>query len=105
MSDDWRLRIRVHDPSQAHLLAEQMAAWALQDELEHAFHDRVAVSNDGDELFCYTATQEQAERVQEMIHSLAAKEGWQVDVELKRWHPVAEEWEDPAKPLPASEGE
>jgi hypothetical protein len=105
MSDDWRLHIQVHDPGHAVQMAEQMAAWALQDELEAAFHDRVAISADGGELFCYTATREQAERVLQMVDSLASEKGWQVDSELARWHPVAEEWEDPDKPLPASEGE
>ncbi|MBV8712907.1 MAG: hypothetical protein JOY56_14060, partial [Solirubrobacterales bacterium] len=28
-----------------------------------------------------------------------------VELELKRWHPEAEEWEDPEKPLPTSDAE
>jgi hypothetical protein len=103
MSDDWRLRIHVHDPEHAVQMGEQLAAWNLQDELEAAFHDRVAISGEGNEAFCYTATREQAERVREMISSLASEKGWQLDIELARWHPVAEEWEDPDKPLPSSE--
>ncbi len=103
MSDDWRLRIHIRDPDHAALMAEQMAAWAIQDELQAAFHDRVAISADGGELFCYTASREQAERVQEMIRSAAAEKGWNAEMELARWHPVAEEWEDPDKPLPASD--
>lgn len=105
MSDDWRLRIRVHDPDHAAQMAEQMAAWGLQDELEAAFQDRVAISGESGELFCYTATRDQAETVQQRIRSVAAEKGWQADVELARWHPAAEEWEDPDKPLPASEGD
>lgn len=105
MSDDWRLRIRVHDPAHAAQMAEQMAAWALQDELEAAFHERVVISGEKGELFCYTASREQAERVQERISSVAAEKGWQVEVELARWHPVAEEWEDPDRPLPTSDSD
>jgi len=105
MNDDWRLHIQVHDPTHAAQMAEQMANWEVQDELEAAFHDRVVISGDGRELFCYAATREQAERVREMLDSLAAKKGWQVEVELARWHPVAEEWEDPEKPLPNTEGD
>jgi hypothetical protein len=33
---------------------------------------------------------------------LAREQGWTVDAELRRWHPVAEEWEDPERPLPVS---
>ena len=105
MSDDWRLRIHVHDPDHAAQMAEQMAAWAIQDELQAAFHDRVVISADGGELFCYTASREQAERVQEMIRLVAAQKGWNTEIELAHWHPVAEEWEDPDKPLPASDAD
>jgi hypothetical protein len=105
MSDDWRLDIHVHDTEHAAQMAEQVAAWGLQDELEAAFHDRVVVSNDGGELFCYTADRDQAERVQERIRSLAAEKGWQVDINLSRWHPVSEEWEDPDKPLPVNQSD
>ena len=105
MSDDWRLKIHVHDPEHAARMAEQVAAWGLQDELEAAFHDRVAVSADGSELFCYTANREQAEGVEAKIRSLAAEKGWQVEIALTRWHPAAEEWADPDKPLPSSDGE
>ena len=103
MSDDWRLNIHVHDPEHAAQMAEQVAAWGLQDELEAAFKDRVVLSADGSELFCYTATRAQAESVEEKIRSLAAEKGWQAEIKLSRWHPAAEEWEDPDKPLPASE--
>jgi hypothetical protein len=105
MSDDWRLDIHVHDPAYAVQMAEQVVAWGLQDELEAAFHDRVVISTGGGELFCYSADREQAERVQERVRSLAADKGWRVDVTLARWHPVAEEWEDPDKPLPASQSD
>ncbi len=105
MSDDWRLKIHVRDFEHAAQMAEQVATWGLQDELEAAFHDRVAVSADRGELFCYTADRDQAERVRERIRSLAAEKGWEVEITLSRWHPVAEEWEDPDKPLPASQSD
>ena len=105
MSDDWRLRIRVHDPAHAARMSEQMAAWGLQDELEAAFHDRVVISGEGSELFCYSASRDQAEHVEGRIRSIAAEKGWQVEVELAHWHPVSEEWEDPDTPLPTSDSD
>jgi hypothetical protein len=105
MSDDWRLRITFHDGGAAAELRERLEATDLEHELESAFHDRIVVSADGDEVFCYAGTRDQAERVTELIRSLAAERGWRVDIELTRWHPAAEEWRDPDTPLPSSPAE
>lgn len=86
-------------------MRERLEATQLEHELAAAFRDRVVVSVDGAEVFCYTGTREQAERAEQLIRSLAAERGWQVEAELTRWHPTAEEWQDPDKPLPSSSGE
>jgi hypothetical protein len=103
MADDWRLRISFRGDSRADELRERLEATDLEHTLEDAFGDRVAVSADGDEVFAYTGTRQQAERVADVVRSEAAKLGWQVDLELRRWHPTAEDWEDPDKPLPSTE--
>jgi hypothetical protein len=72
----------------------------LEHDLSDAFHDRVIVSRDGDRVFLYAGTREQAEAARKLIDKLAAEHGWNVGAELKRWHPTAEEWEDPDLPLP-----
>jgi len=105
MSDDWRLRIDLHESGLAHRLTEHLNASHLEHDLRDAFHDRVVVSRDGGQLFCYTDTLEQARRVQELISSLAQQHGWPLQLELRRWHPVAEDWEDPDAPLPVSDSE
>jgi hypothetical protein len=103
MADDWRLRISFHGDSRADELRERLEATDLEHTLEDAFQDRVAVSADDNEVFAYTGTREQAERVAELVSSQAAERDWQVDLELRRWHPTAEVWEDPDKPLPATD--
>ena len=105
MSDDWRLRIDLHEEDAAHNLTGQLEARELEHDLEASFHDRIVVSRDGAELFCYAATREQAERTERLIRSLAAEHGWQLDFDLKHWHPSEEEWEDPDKPLPEDDAE
>jgi hypothetical protein len=65
----------------------------------------VIVSRDGDTLFLYSATREQIESARAAVEKLAEQHGWAIEVELRRWHPDSEEWEDPDKPLPASEAE
>ena len=75
----------------------------LEHDLSSAFGDRVAVSRDGDRVFLYAGSREQVELARDHLRGLAAEHGWKLGIELKRWHPVAEDWEDPDAPLPADD--
>lgn len=86
----------------AHALRERLDAGVLEHDLKSAFHDRVIVSIDGPELFCYAGTREQAERALALIERLAGEHGWELETRLERWHPLAERWEAPDKPLPST---
>jgi hypothetical protein len=105
MADDWRLRISFSGDSRSDELRERLEAIDLEHTLEDAFADRVAVSSDHDEVFAYAGTREQAEAVGRLVRSVASENDWQVELELRRWHPTAEDWEDPDKPLPSTEAE
>jgi hypothetical protein len=98
VSDDWRLRIDLHDARASFRLTELLEK--SEPELESDFDDRVAVSRDDTEVFAYTGTRALAERVEVLVRQLADENGWDIETDLKRWHPVAEEWEDPSRPLP-----
>jgi hypothetical protein len=86
-------------------LSGRLEGSQLEHDLDTSFHDRVIVSVDGPEVFCYTGTREQAERAAQVIRSVAAEQTWHVDFELKRWHPIAEEWRDPDEALPADDAQ
>jgi hypothetical protein len=105
MNDDWRLRVDLHQDGLANLLTAHLEGSELEHDLETEFHDRVIVSADGPQVFCYTGTREQAERAERVIRSVAAEQKWDVDFELAHWHPIAEEWESPDVPLPADEAQ
>ncbi len=100
MNDDWRLTIDLREGGYARRLGELLSGEELEHDLERTFHDRVVVSVDGPEVFCYTGTREQAERADQLIRRLAEQHGWPLEVTLAHWHPTAEEWEDPDAPLP-----
>lgn len=106
MNDDWRLQI---DPaaggSDAGSMVERLNAGDLEHELSDSFHDRVIVSRDGDTVFLYAATREQLDSAGAAVEKLAGEHGWAIATELRRWHPDAEEWEDPDEPLPATDAE
>jgi hypothetical protein len=105
MSDDWRLRIEVHEQSRARRLLQHVDATELEHQLETAFHDRVVVSNEGPTIFFYAGQREQAEQAREVARRFADEQGWEVDLELRHWHPTSEAWEDPDKPLPADDAQ
>jgi hypothetical protein len=102
MSDDWRLRVGMFDHGAAKALTERLEAEELGEDLQKSFGDRLIVSGEGPDVLVYTGERAQADAAAEAIRGIAAKHGWDVEFELKRWHPTAEEWEDPDAPLPAT---
>jgi hypothetical protein len=104
MNDEWRLQVDPQNPSHAQALTERLEARELEHDLSNAFHDRVIVSRDDTRLFLYAGSREQIESARELLLSLARQHGWEISLELKRWHPTAEEWEEPDKALPTDEG-
>jgi hypothetical protein len=105
MSDDWRLQVGLFEDGAARELTERLAAERLGDSIETAFGDQLIVSVDGADVFCYAGERAQAELAADAIRTIAAERGWDVELRLKRWHPTAEEWEDPDVPLPTTDAE
>jgi hypothetical protein len=105
MGDDWRLRVELFDDGMARALTERLEAERLGENLETSFGDRLIVSVEGPTVFCYAGDRFHAEQAADAIRALAADHGWDVELELKRWHPAAEEWRDPDEPLPTSDAE
>jgi hypothetical protein len=100
MNDDWRLRVDLEEEGLAHELTSRLEAFDLAHDLRTSFGDRVIVSRDGPEVFCYTATLEQAQAAEGAIRAVAGEHGWNLEAKIEHWHPVAEQWEDPDERLP-----
>jgi hypothetical protein len=105
MSDDWRLHVGLVDDGAARELTERLHAERLGEDVQTAFGDQLIVSGDGPNVFIYAGERAQAELAAEAIRTIAAEHGWEVALELKRWHATAEEWEDPDVPLPRTDAE
>ena len=105
MSDDWRLRISLRESGHVHKLAERLEGSELEHDLETSFHDRLVVSHEGGEVFCYAGSREQVEGAEDLVRSLATEHGWHAAYDLQRWHESAQQWEDPDVPLPQSDAE
>jgi hypothetical protein len=100
VNDDWRLRVTLPESAHADALASRLETAEMERDLDKSLHDRVIITRDAEELFCYAGTREQAEEAQGLIQKLAEEHGWRPTYELRHWHPVAEQWEDPDVPLP-----
>lgn len=100
MHDEWRLQVDVHDEGHTRPFVARLEAQDLQHDLSDAFHDRVVVTRDEARVFLYAGTRDQAEGGRSLVQTEAQQHGWTVDLDLRRWHPSAEDWEDPDKPLP-----
>jgi hypothetical protein len=105
MADDWRLEVGLFDQGRARALTERLEAERLGEDLEASFGDRLAVSGDGPNVFVYAGERAQAEAATNVIRRIAGEHDWDIEVELKRWHPTAEEWEDPDLALPQTDAE
>ncbi len=105
MGDDWRLQIGLFEQGRAHTLTEHLSAGKLGDDLEEEFGERLVVSADPPNVFVYAGSRAQAETAEATIRKVAAEHDWDIEIQLKHWHPTAEDWEDPDKPLPTTDAE
>lgn len=107
MSDDFRVKVTLPDRPDATWLGERLASGELEHGLAPGAAGRIAVSVDRDdrEVFLYADSREGTEAAAAAVRSLLASAGKTAEIELRRWHPTAEEWEDVEVPLPASPAE
>jgi hypothetical protein len=103
MNDDWRLQINLHQAVRAGALTNRLKAHQLRHDLSEAFRDRVIVTQDEDLVFLYAGSREQAEKARDLVEVEAQQHLWKIEIDLRRWHPIAEEWEDSNEPLPVDE--
>jgi hypothetical protein len=103
MNDDWRVQVTCPTNAAAASLADLLHAGDFEHSMEKEAGQRVVVSVDEHELFLYAGSRAQAEKATEALKALAAPTGTSVRTELRRWHPVSEEWVDADLPLPESE--
>jgi len=99
MADDWRIHIRVAGESDGLLdrLGNTLGGEAgeLAEELEQR---RVAVSRDGDELFIYTASRNEAVRAGEIVDAVLREESIEATVSpVEHWLEAEERWDDEPK--------
>ncbi len=103
MSDDWRLTVTVHEGHETFI--DHLHEANLEDDVRRRLGGRVAVSQDGPNIFFYADSEQDGRDAQAIVASLLARHKLTGTAKLERWHPTEERWEDPAVPLPQSIGD
>lgn len=104
VAGDWRLTVELDDEARSRELVEWLGEVRLEAGEREPLGERVIVSRDGSRVFLYTDAEERASNVQAIV---LAKLGHPAagHVELARWHPAEQRWEDASVPLPRTEEE
>jgi hypothetical protein len=105
MAEDWRVRVTLGEQKDAVALVERLEAMELERDVMERLGGRVVVSRDGPDVFLYADTEDAAREAERVVRSLLEEHAWAGDVDLRRWHPDAEEWKPPEVPLPDTEEE
>jgi hypothetical protein len=105
MNDDWRLQIDLDDDGIGGEVADHLRAAELEKELEVDLKDEVIVSHEGERIFLYAGTRKPLDWVRGVVEKFLADKGWTANLELRRWHQTAEDWEDPDAPLPSTDAD
>lgn len=103
--DDWRITIDFDDEGDGTQLAEWLGALRFEGDERDRLGSRIVVSRDGPRVFLYADTEADARDADGVVRARLSSQGQTARVALERWHPVAEEWQDAALPLPQTEQE
>ena len=95
--DDWRIRIELPDEEGARGVLERLgiARRDAEELAEELRSQRLAVSQDGDTVFVYTASGMQAEQAARIVEQELQDEGWTpTRFVTERWLADEERWDD-----------
>lgn len=99
-NDDWRLQVDFCEEGILDAMQDRLDAEELEHDLSAAFQDRVTVSRNEATIFLYAGDREQAERARALIERLTQEDEEEVEIDFRRWHPIALEWRPADEPLP-----
>jgi hypothetical protein len=104
--DDYRIRVELPEEEHASGLLSRLGLGSRADELAEELEGRrLVVSQDGNELFVYASSPQEAEQARVIVESELAEEGLQAHVGPgEHWLHDEERWDDePPQPSPEEE--
>lgn len=94
MAEEWRVEIELTDEGHGLSLGERLRSHDLDDEARERLGGDIIVTRDGTSLFLYTGSEEAAREAGRLMERLVAAEGLDAQVEITRWDPGDNAWED-----------
>jgi hypothetical protein len=107
MADDWRLTVAPQGDTDPPSVLEYVLEHELEEEARKRLGHRLAVEvSAGDAAVFFYADQEEPIREAEgLVRTILERRSVDATVEVARWHPVEERWEDASVPLPQSDAQ
>ena len=105
MSEEWRVEVELGDEQHHLTLGKRLHSLDLDDQARERLGGRVIATRDGNHLFLYAGSGQQANEAERVARELVSEEGLEAEISVRRWHPVEEAWVDASVPLPDTEAE
>jgi hypothetical protein len=101
--DEWRVEVALDRDEHADTLSGALHDLQLDDEARKLLGNSVIVTRDGPQIFVYAWHEESAQEAERVVKHIMEDEELVGQVQLMRWHPIAEEWKPAEDPLPEDE--
>jgi hypothetical protein len=98
-TEEWRVEVKL-DEGQHDSLGNRLRTLDLDDEARERLGGSVIVTRDGADMFLYAWHEPSAREAERAVRDLMEQDGLSGQVQLTRWHPLAEEWRPAEEPLP-----
>jgi hypothetical protein len=92
--------VTLHDEADVERAVAALREHVVPGDVRRQLGNRVAVSEDGPNVFLYAGTEEAAREADGIAREVMADQQLSADFAVDRWHPIEEEWEEAGAPLP-----
>ena len=104
-ADEWRVEVELENEEHGSSLGDRLRALSFDDNARKRLGGSVIVTRDGSSVFLYAWHEPSATEAERVVRDLMEQDKLAGQVNLMRWHPVAEQWRPADEPLPESESE
>jgi hypothetical protein len=93
MADEWRVELDVEDHDAFHRALDRFRERGVAREARHRLGEDVNITVDGERIFAYAPTREQAQEAGAVLAELAQSHHLTARATIARWDPKDERWE------------
>jgi hypothetical protein len=105
MAEDWRVELDLEDSDGIRRLRDRLRERGVAKDAKERLGEGVAISVDGDKIFAYAQTPDQAEEAARVLSELTEANNLDGEAKITRWHPDERRWERADVPLPQTDQE